>query len=232
MRLAFLIPLLFPVVANAGANLCTGLLRQPTVTLELGKPLRQYRQDQTMDELTAVAKSTGVPVSGNGVVTGLTTDRRRIGVRAWYETMQLQSGFCLAPHVKITIDQRVVTVAMPKEIPSNSCFFQVTLEHEHKHAKIAEDGMDAVLRQEAASLQSFLAGQAGFQQTLGDSQQKIDQLKAYAEMRVQRALDRVDQMNADIDTPAEYAKVNGACKGRQEPEKLPWWKRIFNSSAG
>ena len=92
--------------------------------------------------------------------------------------------------------------------------------------------MDAVLRQEAASLQSFLAGQAGFQQTLGDSQQKIDQLKAYAEMRVQRALDRVDQMNADIDTPAEYAKVNGACKGRQEPEKLPWWKRIFNSSAG
>jgi len=60
--------------------------------------------------------------------------------------------------LKITVDQRVVTVSMPKEVPSESCFFQATLEHEHKHAAIAGDGIDALLRQEAAKLRADLAG--------------------------------------------------------------------------
>lgn len=231
MRLAVLIPLLLPVAAHAGSNVCSSLLRAPTVTLELAKPVRQYRQDQTLEELTALAKTSGVEVHQDGVVTGLTRGSQRVMVNAWYETAQLQSGFCLAPHVKITIDRRVVTVSMPKEVPSDSCFFQVTLGHEHKHVAIAENGMDAVLRQEASKLQSELADQVGFQQTLGGAQQKIDQLREYAKQRVDQALERVDQMNSAIDTPEEYARVNGACRGRPEPKQLPWWKRIFSARA-
>ncbi len=229
MRIVYLLPLLFSAPAFAGSNVCDTLLKKPTVTLQMAKAKRLYRQDQTLDELTAQAKGSGVAVKDTGVVTGLTTDRKRIVVDAWYETAQLQSGFCLSPQARITIDQRFVTVAMPKEIPSKSCFFQVTLEHEHKHAKIAEEAMDVIMREEAARIQTELAGQYGFQQTLGDAQYKIDMLKRNIEQRVQQGLNRLDRMNAGIDTPEEYARVNSACKGRDEPKPLPWWKRVFES---
>ena len=153
MRLAILIPLLFPVASSTAANnICASLTKQPSVTLEIGKPVRHYRHDQSFDDLTAQAKSTGVQVRADDVVSGLTSDRRLVRVQAWSEAAQLPSGFCLTPHLKITVDQRVVTVSMPKEVPSESCFFQTTLEHEHKHAATAEDGIDALLCQEATKL--------------------------------------------------------------------------------
>ncbi len=229
MRTVYLLLILLPTPAFAAGNICDTLVKRPTVVLQMVKPQRLYRQNQTLEELTAIAKSSGVAVKDNGVVTGLTTDRKRIVVDAWYETAQLQSGFCLSPQARITIDQRVVTVSMPKEIPSKSCFFQVTLDHEHKHAKIAEEAMDVIMREESARIQAELAGQYGFQQTLGDAQYKIDKLKQHIEHRVQQGLARLDQMNSSIDTPEEYARVNSACKGRDEPKPQPWWKRVFGS---
>lgn len=227
MRLAIL-PLLFASgTVFAAGNMCGQLVQQPTVALEMGKPTRQYRHDQTLEELTAQARASGTPVREGGVVSGLTTDRRRVQVKAWYSIAQLQSGYCLSPQAKIVIDQRVVTVAMPAEIPSNSCFFQVTLDHEHKHARIAEEMMDRVIREEVSAIQSSLYGQAGFQQTLSDAQSKINRLQANIERRIYVALDRVDRLNGAIDTPEEYARVNSTCKSRPETKPASWWKRIF-----
>lgn len=211
-------------LATAGADFCARLVKAPTVSLDLAKPIRRYRHDQSIEDLTAQAKRTGTPVADGGMVTGLTSEVHRLKVKAWFSVAQVPDGFCVSPQALVQLSDRQVTVSLPREIPSNSCFFQATVEHEHKHARIAEDGMDRIVQEEVASIQREFQGQYGYYQNLKNAQSRIDQLRASIERRMQLALDRVEQMNGGVDTPQEYARVQSVCKDRPIPKKSLWEK--------
>ncbi|MDN0082465.1 hypothetical protein QU487_06810 [Crenobacter sp. SG2305] len=210
--------------AFAGADFCARLVKAPSVTLEMSKPVRQYRHDRNIDQLTELARGAGTPVSDGGMVTGLTSSDKMVMVKTAFSVAQVPDGFCVSPQAVVVVSDRHVTVDIAKDIPTNSCFFQATLEHEHKHVHVLEDVMTQTMQDEVASMQRQFRGQYGFYQDLRNAQRSLDEIKASVERRVVLAMDRVERQSAAIDTPDEYARVQSVCKNRPEPKKKEWWQ--------
>lgn len=112
--------------------------------------MRLYRHDQNSDELTVPGNVAGADV---GMVPGLTIDPKKVKAKAWLNVAHVPNGFGVSPQALFRISVRRVTVAMRREVPSTSGVFQATIEHEHKHTKMAKVAIERIVDKEVAKLQ-------------------------------------------------------------------------------
>lgn len=208
--------------AHAGADFCVPLVSAPTVTLQLSPPQRQYRHDQGVEVLTVLANRAGSPGPDKGAVAGLTSVQQRFQVKAWLDYSQFKDGYCVSPHAQITIIDRRITVSIAKEMVSNSCEYQITVDHEHKHVRVAEVDMDRLVREAVARMNRDIQNEYGFYQDLQHAQAWLDRLPTALEKRVQTTLDKINKINMAIDTPEEYARLDRDCPKALSQKR--WWQ--------
>lgn len=120
---------------------------------------------------------------------------------------------CSSPQLILSLGFKPMTVYIAKEFPAGSCAYNEIYEHEQRHVKayqehlagIAKDLEEALKRRFADGLWHGPIGQskAMLQQELNDRWLPY----------IQREIRRVDETQALIDTPEEYARVADACDG-------------------
>lgn len=201
------------------SNFCTKYVKAPTVTLSIGKVSRDYRHDATMADLSKLIKEKGFPVSGESVITGLTVPNQPASIRTRIEISEAPDGYCFTPQISIVADPRQVAIYVANELPTDSCLFNATLEHEMKHVEVAENVFERELKDEATRIRAEISEAYGYTRTVKDAEEYLNKVTAMVRERVGNRMAKVDALNQGIDTPDEYRRVEAICKDRTEPKK-------------
>lgn len=198
----------------AAAEDACAQLPKPSVTVKrLAYPAIRYNTEYGYRTLTELGRDKLQP---GGQVLGLT---RAQSVASFTLTAPAlvdasQRYECASPQITLSIGFRQMTVYVGKEFPAGTCAYQEILDHEMRHVKAYQAhiaGIEQVLQQEIArrfATDSVWRGQAG---TLSARIGK--ELDERWLPYVNREMRKVDEAQALIDAPEEYARLAEACNG-------------------
>ncbi len=203
------------VAAPAAALTCP---REPlVVTVELRA--LEPRIDRTMAraELTALSGGPRDDTHTLGMYAATWTIQSQTQLQYLREEGPRRPRGCVwlsSMRVTVGIDPRVIRVA--RELRPGSCRYRAVVEHERKHQAVD----DAVLARRLPWLRTHLEqALAGLR---SESPRPDSALDAFGRTLMQRATRDVtaawqeivaerDRLQAEVDTPAEYARVHGQC---------------------
>lgn len=172
-----------------------------------------YRVDNTRSYLT-LTRMKGAAPRGTYVL-GLThtESRVRIGV-AGRMLSDPRSGYeCVAPRIEVSLFYVPIVIYVGREFPPDSCAYREILAHEMRHLNAYLDHLlkvETVVR--AALARRFegapLYAPAGQARSL--LQREID--SAWMPY-IRTEMEKVERLQAAIDTPQEYARLGKVCQG-------------------
>lgn len=121
---------------------------------------------------------------------------------------------CASPQITLTLGFKEMTVYVGKEFPNGSCAYKEIFDHEMRHVKAYQEHVSKVEKTIQEDItRRFATGEfwrgpagAGFARV---SKELDERWLPY----VNREFRKVDQAQALIDTPAEYARLSNACNG-------------------
>lgn len=121
---------------------------------------------------------------------------------------------CASPQITLTLGFKEMTVYVGKEFPNGSCAYKEIFEHEMRHVKTYQEHVSKVQTTVQEDItRRFATGEVwrgpagvGFARV---SKELNERWLPY----VNREFRKVDQAQALIDTPAEYARLSNACNG-------------------
>jgi hypothetical protein len=174
-------------------------------------PLR-FERDDTQPTAALTAKSGSTPAMHRAI--GLTTavfgqstdielhviDDRR-GARA-----------CGMPRVRVELSMQPITVFIAREIADQPCQRDITVSHEMKHVAVFRDVLDEATQ----DLEREMPEAIGAELRRATSQEELQRRLVVAVRdylaRFMRSRQRVlDERQAAVDSPEEYARVSTAC---------------------
>lgn len=172
-----------------------------------------YRIDNTQPyrQLTQIKR----PNVTNGVVLGLTRTESRVAIQVAGTALQDADSAteCVIPRIAVTLYYLPIVVYVASDFTPASCPYQEILTHELRHLKSYLDYLPKVEERARARLGTRFVGRplyarAGAGRDL--LQQEIDRnwmpyLKA--------EMGRVERLQAEIDSPQEYARLSKVCQG-------------------
>ncbi|MES2933343.1 MAG: hypothetical protein V4805_07635 [Pseudomonadota bacterium] len=153
-----------------------------------------------------------------GFVLGLTKMNSRVEMELSGQVLQDRASAyeCIAPQIKVSLIYTPMKVYVGKEFPVGSCPYQEILQHELRHVQIYQAHLpkvEATVREalsKAFQAQPLYAPAGQAQRLL---QQKMDDgWLAY----IQGEMNKVEAQQAQIDTPAEYARLSKTCGGEMQ----------------
>jgi hypothetical protein len=158
----------------------------------------------------------GVEAGENERVIGLT--RARIGQSAAILVAGIEEPrtkkVCVRPEIRVELSLLPMTVFVGREFRDDDCRREAILGHELKHVavyreilgEVAADARDEITRAYGNVVMQFASRD--------QAQSEIEQaLAGYLEPLLARTSREVRLRQADVDTPAEYARVAAACGG-------------------
>jgi hypothetical protein len=183
----------------------------PTHFKVVAVPLTFERDDsQSIEALTAKSGSALATHRTQGLTTavfGYSTDIElnavddRRGGRA-----------CGMPRLRVELSMQPVTVFVARELATQSCQHDVMLSHEMKHVEVFRQALDHAARDLERDLPEAIGAELRHAKDPGELQQRLvvsvrDYLAQFMDAR-QRL---VDEEQAEVDSPDEYARVSNAC---------------------
>jgi hypothetical protein len=125
-----------------------------------------------------------------------------------------RASACATPRVRVELSMQPMTVFIARELAEDDCRREVTLSHEMKHVEVFRDVLDASARDLEHSLPDAIGAELRRASSANELQQRLvvsvrDYLADFMRER-QRIL---DEKQAAVDSPEEYARVSAACAG-------------------
>ena len=122
------------------------------------------------------------------------------------------SRTCGMPRLRVELSMQPVTVFVASELATESCQHGVTLSHEMKHVEVFRQTLDRAARDLERDLPEAIGAELRRAKNPGELQQRLvvsvrDYLAQFMGER-QRLL---DDEQAEVDSPEEYARVSNAC---------------------
>jgi hypothetical protein len=123
-----------------------------------------------------------------------------------------QARACVRPRVTVELFVQPITVYIASEYASDPCRARVIREHEQRHV----DVFAAFARESAERLSADLSRLVGpapyFDDSIEEAQRRLDRRIGDALAAFMRDAERtLAERQAEVDTPAEYRRVGGAC---------------------
>lgn len=154
-------------------------------------------------------------VAPNSYVLGLTRAESRVGVGGGGKILQdPASGYeCVAPRIEVNLYYMPIVVYVGREFAPGTCAHREILAHEMRHLQAYRDHLPKVeVTVRAALMKRFAAkplyAPAG--QAQGLLQRELDTgWLAF----IKAELEKVEPLQAAIDSPAEYARLGKVCGG-------------------
>jgi hypothetical protein len=172
-----------------------------------------WRIDNTVSyrDLTRMKR----PGVRNGYVLGLTRTESRVAIQVDGTLLPSADGRaeCVMPRIAVTLYYQPIVVYIGREFEPDSCAYREILAHEMRHLKSYLDYLPKVEERVRARLGGRFAGKplyarAGASRML--LQREIDRnWMPY----IKGEMGRVEKLQADIDSPREYARLSKVCRG-------------------
>jgi hypothetical protein len=191
---------------------CASTLPPTRVTVE-GLPVN-YAIDETLpySELTLMGAEAG---TGDRVI-GLTH------ARLSHSATIVASGVedprtrrvCVRPEIRLTLSMQPMTVYVGREFSGDPCRRGVILEHEAKHVAVYRQYLQEAVEQVRDEVAGAYGNAVMMFGSREEAQREIEAaLGGYLGPAVQRSSQELKRRQAEVDTPAEYARVSAACGG-------------------
>lgn len=155
------------------------------------------------------------PAVGAGFVLGLTRTESRVAIKV--DGQQLAdpaSGLeCVAPRIDVSLYYQTIVIYVGREFAPDTCAYREILAHEMRHLKSYMDYLPKVEERVRAKLASRYTGKplyAGLGRARDLLQNEID--SAWMPY-IKGEMARVERMQAEIDSPREYARLSKVCQG-------------------
>ena len=174
-------------------------------------PLTLERDDsQSIEALTARSGST----LATHRTTGLTTAMFGYSTDIELNVIEDQRGSraCGMPRLRVQLSMQPVTVFVASEFAAKSCQHDVTLSHEMKHVEVFRQALDRAARDLERDLPKAIG--AGLRQAKnpGELQQRVVvSVRDYMAQFMGERQRLLDETQAEVDSPEEYARVSSAC---------------------
>ncbi len=120
---------------------------------------------------------------------------------------------CSSPQLILSLGFKPMTVYIAKEFPAGSCAYNEIYEHEQRHVKAYQEHLAAIAKDLEEALKRRF-GEGLWHGPIGQTKVLLQQeLNERWLPYIQREIRRVDDTQALIDTPEEYARVADSCEG-------------------
>lgn len=205
------------LLASAGAAAAQFEARCESAIGATAAHLSASDQGYRIDNTVSYQRLTGMrrPAAGRGHVLGLTRAESRVSVQLDAKMLaDPDSGReCIAPEIDVKLSYIPITIYVGREFPPGSCSYQEILAHEMRHLNAYLNHLSKVESVVRAALDQRFAARPVYA--------PIGQAKAMLEREIDREwmpyikneLDRVEQLQTEIDSPQEYARLSTVCKG-------------------
>jgi hypothetical protein len=122
------------------------------------------------------------------------------------------SRACGTPHVRIELSMQPVTVYVASELAAQPCQHDVTLSHEMKHVEVFREALEVAARDLAGDFPVAVGVELRSATNPGELQQRfVVTVRDYL-ARFMRDRERMlDEAQAAVDSPEEYARVSTTC---------------------
>jgi hypothetical protein len=183
----------------------------PTHLKVVAVPLTFERDDsQTIEALTAKSGRALATHRTKGLTTAVFGYSTDIELNAVDDRRGLRT--CGMPRLRVELSMQPVTVFVARELATESCQHDVTLSHEMKHVEVFRQTLDRAARDLERDLPEAIGAELRHAKNPGELQQRLvvsvrDYLAQFMGER-QRLL---DEEQAEVDSPEEYARVSNAC---------------------
>jgi hypothetical protein len=179
-----------------------------------------YTTDYTVSssDLTVMASTT----SGR-TVHGLTRTNMRslVTVGSNGVTNPITGSHCLRPIVDVRLAFEPMTVFITSDQREGSCAFDVTMRHELQHVGVYRDFLDSVAMDVERHLKNHFGNRIYYFKSPDEAQQKMsDETSKTIGPFVEESMNRVRDLQAPLDTPEEYQRLERACGREDQPPAL------------
>jgi len=122
------------------------------------------------------------------------------------------SRACGIPRVRIELSMQPVTVYVASELAAQPCQHDVTLAHEMKHVQVFGEALDLAARDLARDFPIAIDGQLREARNPDELQQRfVVSLRNYLAQFMRDRERMLDESQAAVDSPEEYARLSTAC---------------------
>jgi hypothetical protein len=170
-----------------------------------------YKTDLSMP----TSRLTDMAATGSGrLVHGLTRTNMRslVTVGSNGITNPLTGAHCLRPIVDVRLAFEPMTVFITRDQPQGSCQFDVTMKHELEHVSVYSAFLDTAATEVTAYLKRHFGNRIYY---FDSAEQAQKQMSEETSQRigpfVEEAMNRVRDLQAPLDTPDEYLRLERSC---------------------
>lgn len=122
------------------------------------------------------------------------------------------SRACGTPRVRIELSMQAVTVYVASELAGQACQHDVTLSHEMKHVEVLREALELAARDLARDFPVAIGVQLRPATNQSELQQRfVVSVRDYLAQFMRDRQRLLDESQAAIDSPEEYARVSTAC---------------------
>ncbi len=171
----------------------------------------EYKTDFTLP----TSRLTEMAATGSGrLVHGLTRTNMRslVTVGSSGITNPLTHRHCLRPIVDVQLAFEPMTVFITADQAQGSCQFDVTMKHELQHVEVYREFLDTAARDVEKYLRDHFANRIYYYDSPEDAQRQMsDETSKRIGPFVEDEMNRVREMQAPLDTPDEYLRLERSC---------------------
>ncbi len=148
-------------------------------------------------------------------VLGLTKTESRISIGLNAQILSDSPGLreCIAPRIDVSLSYVPIIIYIGSEFPPGSCSYQEILAHEMRHLKTYLDHLPKVETLVRAALKKRFTEKPIYAPA-GQGKALLEhELDAGWMPYIKNEMGKVEQLQAAIDSPQEYARLSKVCKG-------------------
>ena len=122
------------------------------------------------------------------------------------------SRTCGMPRLRVELSMQPVTVFVASELATGSCQHDVTLSHEIKHVEVLRQTLDRAARDLERDLPEAIGAELRHAKNREELEQRlVVSLRDYLPQFMGERQRLLNEAQADVDSPEEYARVSNAC---------------------
>jgi hypothetical protein len=160
---------------------------------------------------------TAMAATGTGrLVHGLTRTNMRslVTVGSNGITNPITRLHCLRPIVEVRLAFEPMTVFITSDQAKGTCQFDVTMRHELQHVSVYQNFLDSAAHEVEKYLLDHFGNRIYYFDSAEDAQKQMsDETSKRIGPYVEEAMNRVRELQAPLDTPEEYLRLQRSCSG-------------------
>jgi hypothetical protein len=172
-----------------------------------------YSTDLTVseEELTRMT-----PHEPGRIVHGLTRTNMRslVTIGSNGITHPITKKHCLRPVIDVALSFDPITVYVSREQTEGTCRFAMTMQHELQHVAVYREFLDTAAVDIERQLRAHFDNRIFYYDTAAEAMKQMsDETSLRIGPMVEESMKRVNEMQAPLDTPEEYDRLERSCSG-------------------